>query len=77
VIGLTYQADDRGARYAPGEVIRGVAKAANAPLYWPYATDFYFGNLGGYSNFDERIGVQKADLALEILAGKDPNAMFC
>ena len=52
-IALTYFADDRGGRYVSPDVIKGVAKAASAPVYSPYPTGLGFGIVGGYSDFDE------------------------
>ena len=72
---LTYFADDRGARYVSSDAIRGVLKAASAPVYSPYSTNLGFGFVGGYSDLPESMGAQTADLALEILAGKDPNTI--
>ncbi len=74
-ITFTYFADDRGGRYVSPDVIRRVAKAASAPVYSPYSTSFGFGLVGGYSDINETMGAQTADLALEILAGKDPNTI--
>ena len=74
-ITLTYFADDRGGRYVSPDVIQGVAKAASGPVYSPYFTSFGFGIVGGYSDFGEAMGTETADLALQILAGKDPNTI--
>jgi PAS domain S-box-containing protein len=74
-ITLTYFADDSGGRYVSADVIQGVAEAASAPVYSPYPTRLGFGLVGGYSDLDELMGAQTADLALEILSGKDPNAI--
>jgi len=75
VVALSYFADDRGGQYISAEAIRNVAKAANAPVYWPYSNGIGFGIVGGYSDLDESLGAQTADLALEILAGKDANTI--
>ena len=48
---LTYFADDRGGRYVSSDAIRGVLKAASAPVYSPYSTNLGFGFVGGYSDF--------------------------
>ena len=74
-ITLTYFADDRGGRYVSPDVVREVAKVASAPVYSPYATSLGFGLVGGYSDLNTSMGAQIADLALEILAGKDPNTI--
>ena len=72
---LTYFADDRGGKYVSAAVAQGVATAASAPVYSPYSTIFGHGVVGGYSDLAELMGAQTADLALEILAGKDPNTL--
>ena len=72
---LTYFADDRGGRYVSSDAIRGVLKAASAPVYSPYSTNLGFGFVGGYSDLPESMGAQTADLALEILAAKDPHTI--
>lgn len=72
VITLTYFADDGGGRYISSEVIRQVARAASAPVYSPYSTNLGFGLVGGYSDLEQVMGAHTADLALQILAGKDP-----
>jgi signal transduction histidine kinase len=74
-IALTIFADDRGGRHVPADVLKGVAKAAGAPVYSPYPIGLGFGIVGGYSDLDESMGAQVADMALEILAGKDPNTI--
>ena len=50
-------------------------RLASAPVYSPYSTSFGFGLVGGYSDLNKSMGAQTADLALEILAGKDPNTI--
>ncbi len=74
-IALTYLADSRGGRYVSPDIITKVANAASAPVYSPYPTTFGSGIVGGYSDFNENMGAQIADLALEIVAGKDPNTI--
>ena len=75
VVALTYFADDLGERYVSPEVVGKIANAASAPVYSPYPTAFGSGIVGGYSDFNESMGAQTADLALAILAGKNPNAI--
>jgi signal transduction histidine kinase/ABC-type uncharacterized transport system substrate-binding protein len=74
-ITLTYFADDQGKRYVSPDVVSGVAKVASAPVYSPYATSIGSGIVGGYSDLNASMGTQIANLALAILAGKDPNTI--
>ncbi len=74
-VALTYFADNLGERYVSPEVVGKIANAASAPVYSPYPTAFGSGIVGGYSDFNESMGAQTADLALEILAGKDANTI--
>ena len=74
VVALTYFSDRYGARYISPDVIRGVAKAASAPVYSPYETSLGHGLVGGYSEINETMGAQLADLALDVLGGKKPDA---
>ena len=71
VVTLTYYADENGNRYVSPDVIRGVAKAASAPVYSPYWTSLGYGLVGGFSVFNRGMGEELADLALEILGGKN------
>lgn len=75
VVTLTYYADENGARYVSPDVIRGVAKAASAPVYSPYWTSFGYGLVGGFSVFNRQMGEELADLALAILGGKSAVAL--
>ncbi len=75
VITLTYFADDRGGRYVSSDAVRGMLKAASAPVYSSYSTNLGFGFVGGYSDLPDSMGAQTADLALEILAGKSPDTI--
>ena len=71
VVTLTYYADENGNRYVSPDVIRGVAKAASAPVYSPYWTSLGYGLVGGFSVFNRQMGEELADFALEILGGKN------
>ena len=53
------------------DVIRNVAKVASAPVYSPYLTSLGYGLVGGFSVFNKGMGEELADLALEILGGKN------
>ena len=74
-ITLTYFADDHGGQYLSPDVVSGVAKTASAPVYSPYPTSIGSGIVGGYSDLNASMGAQIANMALQILAGKDPNTI--
>ena len=75
VVALTYFADVLGGRYVSPEILTKIANAASAPVYSPYPTAIGSGIVGGYSDYNELMGAQAADLALAILAGKDVNTI--
>ncbi len=72
VILLTVFADSEGNAYVPAQVAGSLSAVSPAPLYAPY--DTYIGNgiVGGFVETFESVGVRAADMALQILAGKDP-----
>ena len=72
VILLTVFADREGNAYVPAQVAGSLSAVSPAPLYAPY--DTYIGNgiVGGFVETFELVGVRAADMALQILAGKDP-----
>jgi PAS domain S-box-containing protein len=72
VVYLTIFADSEGNAFVPAQVAGSLAAVSPAPLYAPY--DTYIGNgiVGGFVETFESVGVQAADMALQILAGKDP-----
>ena len=72
VILLTVFADSEGNAFVPAHVAGLLSAASPAPLYAPY--DTYIGNgiVGGFVETFESVGVRAADMALQILAGKDP-----
>ena len=69
---LTVFADSEGNAYVPAQVAGSLSAVSPAPLYAPY--DTYIGNgiVGGFVETFELVGVRAADMALQILAGKDP-----
>jgi PAS domain S-box-containing protein len=69
---LTVFADREGNAYVPAQVAGSLSAVSPAPLYAPY--DTYIGNgiVGGFVETFESVGVRAADMALQILAGKDP-----
>jgi PAS domain S-box-containing protein len=72
VILLTVFADSEGKAFVPAHVAGPLSAASSAPVYAPY--DTYIGNgiVGGFVDTFESVGVRAADMALQILAGKDP-----
>jgi signal transduction histidine kinase len=75
VIFTTVADDGSGRTLVPAQVVEGLAKVASAPIYG--SADIYLGRgiVGGYIGLREDSGIAAADLALEILAGKDPRAI--
>jgi signal transduction histidine kinase/ABC-type uncharacterized transport system substrate-binding protein len=76
LIALTHFADENGTTYVSPEVVKGIAKAASAPVYSPYPASFGYGIVGGYSDFNLGMGAQLADIALDILSGKSATAII-
>src|SRR6476620_8683403 len=72
VILLTVFADSEGNAFVPAQLASPLSAASPAPVYAPY--DTYIGNgiVGGFVETFESVGVRAADMALQILAGKDP-----
>ncbi len=64
--------DGSGRPRVPPEVAADVARVSSAPVYAPAATFFGLGIVGGYMDSFEAHGTAAADLALEILSGRDP-----
>jgi PAS domain S-box-containing protein len=72
VILLTMFADGDGKAFVPAEVATALPAVSAAPIYGPY--DTYLGNgvVGGFVESFESVGIAAADLALDIMAGKNP-----
>jgi len=64
--------DGSGQPRVPPDVAADVANASSAPVYAPIATFFGQGIVGGYMDSFAAQGVAAADLAVEVLSGKDP-----
>jgi signal transduction histidine kinase len=67
--------DGSGTPRVPPEVAASVAKISSAPVYSPVSSYLGTGIVGGYMDSWEDQGRATADLALEILSGKDPAAI--
>jgi PAS domain S-box-containing protein len=72
VLLVPYFGDGSGQPRVPVEVAADVSKASPAPVYSPLATSLGRGIVGGYTDSYESQGAAAADLALDVLAGKDP-----
>jgi signal transduction histidine kinase len=75
VIFVTVYGDGTGRAFVPALVVEALAKVATAPIYGPSDTYLGRGVVGGYMDSFELMGVGAADMALEILAGKDPKTV--
>jgi signal transduction histidine kinase len=75
VIFVTVYGDNTGRAFVPAEAVEGLAKVATAPIYGPSDTYLGRGVVGGYMDSFELMGAGAADMALEILAGKDPRTV--
>ena len=75
VLYLSMLADSTGRTFVPRDVLAEVLRASPAPLYVPYDTYLGSGAVGGFVEPFESAGAAAADLALEILAGKNAAAM--
>ena len=72
VILLTVGADGTGRLFVAPDVAAEIAGIASAPVYSPVQTLLQRGVVGGHVELFDVMGVEVADLALEILAGADP-----
>jgi PAS domain S-box-containing protein len=72
VLSLTVFVDGAGKTFIPSEVGTVLANVSPAPVYSPYIQPLGKGIVGGFSETYQSIGVAAADMALEILGGKDP-----
>jgi PAS domain S-box-containing protein len=72
VIFVTVYGDGTGRSFVPAQVVEALARVASAPVYGPSDTYLGRGVVGGYMDSFGLMGTGAADLALEILAGRDP-----
>jgi PAS domain S-box-containing protein len=75
VVFVTDYDDSTGEPLFPAQVVEALAQAASAPVYGPSDTYLGRGVVGGYMDSFELMGASAADLALEILAGKNPSSI--
>jgi signal transduction histidine kinase len=67
--------DGSGQTYSSFKVAADVARVSPAPVYSPISTNLGDGVVGGYMDSWEEHGIAAADVALQILAGKPPEAI--
>jgi signal transduction histidine kinase len=72
VIFVTVYDDSTGRAFVPAFVVEALAAVASAPIYGPSDTFLGRGIVGGHMSSFESMGASAADLALEILAGRNP-----
>ena len=72
VILLTMFTDGEGKTFIPAQVASDLSALSPAPIYGPYDTFIGNGAVGGYVETFESIGISAADMAIEIMEGKDP-----
>jgi signal transduction histidine kinase len=75
VLLLTVFEDATGKFFVPIEVGRTLTKLSPAPTYAPYFSGLGMGLVGAASETYESMGAAAANVALEILAGKEPGAI--
>jgi signal transduction histidine kinase len=75
IVFVTDYDDSTGQPLFPAQVVEALAQAASAPVYGPSDTYLGRGVVGGYMDSFESMGVSAADLALEVLSGKQPAAI--
>jgi PAS domain S-box-containing protein len=75
VIFLTDYDNSTGEPLFPAQVLEALAKASSAPVYGPSDTYLGRGVVGGYMDSFELMGTSAADIALEILGGRNPDSI--
>jgi PAS domain S-box-containing protein len=72
IIFVTDYDNSTGEPLFPAQVVEALAQAASAPVYGPSDTYLGRGVVGGYMDSFELMGAGAGDLALEVLAGRNP-----
>jgi PAS domain S-box-containing protein len=75
VIFVTVYDDSTGRPFVPAFVVEALAAVASAPVYGPSDTYLGRGIVGGHMSSFESMGADAADMALDILAGKNPTTI--
>ena len=69
---LTVFADSEGKTFVPAQVAAELSALSPAPVYGPYDTFIGKGAVGGFIETFESVGTAAAEMAIEIMEGKDP-----
>jgi PAS domain S-box-containing protein len=75
IVFVTDYDNSTGEPLVPAQVVEALAQAASAPVYGPSDTYLGLGVVGGYMDSFELMGVNAADVALEVLAGRNPGSI--
>src|SRR5215471_4120513 len=75
IVLLTRYFEDSSGRPGGAEIAEDISEASPAPVYSTSATYFGLGVVGGRMQPSTGQGVKVADLALEVLSGKDPSTL--
>jgi PAS domain S-box-containing protein len=75
IVFVTDYDDSTGEPLFPAQVVEALAQAASAPVYGPSDTYLGRGVVGGYMDSFDLMGTSAADLALEVLAGRNPTTI--
>jgi PAS domain S-box-containing protein len=75
MIFVTVYGDSTGRPFVPAFVVEALAGVASAPVYGPSDTYLGRGIVGGHMSSFESMGADAADMALDILAGKNPTTI--
>jgi PAS domain S-box-containing protein len=72
IVFVTVYGDGTGRPFVPAFVVEALAGVASVPVYGPSDTYLGRGIVGGHMSSFESMGTDAADIALDILAGKNP-----
>jgi PAS domain S-box-containing protein len=75
IVFVTDYDNSTGEPLVPAQVVEALAQAASAPVYGPSDTYLGLGVVGGYMDSFELMGLGAADVALEVLAGRNPGSI--
>jgi PAS domain S-box-containing protein len=75
IVFVTDYDNSTGEPLVPAQVVEALAQAASAPVYGPSDTYLGLGVVGGYMDSFELMGLNAADVALEVLAGRNPGSI--
>jgi PAS domain S-box-containing protein len=75
IVFVTDYDNSTGEPLFPAQIVEALAQAASAPVYGPSDTYLGRGVVGGYMDSFDLMGASAADLALEVLAGRNPTTI--